>query len=699
MPPKKEAAPPAATTVDPSVQLQQNAFVRSALEATNQSLKSRLAELEKDVDVLRDTRQQLARDAGDFLDYATKELRLKEDELTAQKELYHKLKADKDAEIKELKASMSIAAAEAQQRHENMVADFTAQLKERDARLDRAQEFLQLRDQFEAQLEELHNTIDREREESQEKLADAERRLVVEKKTLEREQESRFNELKRMARAEIMRSLDDDTKRLIHESRTMSKELTMQTQECKTLSDERTALGDARKTLQRDVELLREAEREWASRSADKERSNKELTARCGELEVLLTQERRDRVAEYAGLMRAFERETEDMRLELAGLRSLMALKNRELRTIKKLAQIVLNQRTEVEQFFLDALTQVKLDIARKKADAFEAAAASAHASSSDLQPVLRSPGGNRTSRVGAGAASSSTKSRPVTMQLTVPADGSAIPAAVTLPELTAAARRQTPSGTLMSPPRNAQEGLNAATAARAAAAGAGSSKVDIAELSPEDRERVLRLLFAKINNMDTRPVAQRAAEQQQRYQHDNQQQHQQQYYSYPPPSPGAQQVPRSQQQSQPRASPAAVGPRHTNAAPEARFSDSKTDGGFDGDGGPPDGGGGVYGISGPFGLAAELPPELRELEFRSPPSRSGAASSVGTPGRTSSRAGAHLQPAGTTTTTPASKSKPVNGDDDIDSGALAAALGAKAQERVHLAAAIRQQQASAGAH
>jgi hypothetical protein len=41
----------------------------------------------------------------------------------------------------------------------------------------------------------------------------------------------------------------------------------------------------------------------------------------------------------------------------------------------------------------------------------------------------------------------------------------------------------------------------------------ADAVRVDIAELTPEDRERVLRLLFAKINNLDSRPIALRERE------------------------------------------------------------------------------------------------------------------------------------------------------------------------------------------
>ena len=69
MPPKAKpaAAEPGGTSADPAVQLQQASFVRSALEATNVSLKARLAELGKEQLVLRDieTGAELARvDSG-----------------------------------------------------------------------------------------------------------------------------------------------------------------------------------------------------------------------------------------------------------------------------------------------------------------------------------------------------------------------------------------------------------------------------------------------------------------------------------------------------------------------------------------------------------------------------------------------------------------------------------------------------------
>jgi hypothetical protein len=54
------------------------------------------------------------------------------------------------------------------------------------------------------------------------------------------------------------------------------------------------------------------------------------------------------------------KRELEDSKLDIEGLKQLVEIKSRELRKIRSLARKVLEQRTELEQFFLDSLEEVK---------------------------------------------------------------------------------------------------------------------------------------------------------------------------------------------------------------------------------------------------------------------------------------------------------------------------------------------------
>jgi hypothetical protein len=664
MPPKAKkpaAAEAGGTSMDPAAQLQQAGLVRSALEATNASLKARLAELGRESGTLRDTRAELARDAQDFLDYSTGQLRLKGDEIAALREAAAAAELARARERAALKAELAQLEADCKQAYEELEADSAAKIKERDALLARANEFLELRDQYESTMAEQAATIERERAASAEKIEDLERRLIVQRVEFERETEANFQAMKAKARAEVLHEQDEETRRVFSENRRIEAENAILAVECKSLSEERAELAETGRATRRDLELLQAAEKEWAVGSAGKERQLRELGARAAELEELLKGERRDRVAEYGGLMRAVERETEDMRLELAGLRSLTALKNRELRTVKRLAQIVLSQRTEVEQFFLDALTQVKIEVAKKKAAAIEAARAVAdpallvssapssmlggsggggaygrYASAADsMQPSVIStrsgPGGSQQSlrgaaspagaaaahggaARGAGGVMQGAGAGPSTLvlQLSVPSDAAAMPAgSITLPALAAASRRvpgkpapasgglPSPSSILQSPPRLAADGVGAGAGLPSAAA--VDARVDITELSPEDRERVLRLLFAKINNMDLR-----AATQQQ------------------------------QQQQQPAAAALASESKvaERNPPPEQQRADEDVD---------------AFAVGGPFGLAAGVPGDV-QYRIR----RDGAAAAAAA--------------------------------DEIDASDLAAALGASAQERIAFA-------------
>ena len=53
--------------------------------------------------------------------------------------------------------------------------------------------------------------------------------------------------------------------------------------------------------------------------------------------------------------------------VENSGLRKLLKLKEREHSRIKKLAHDIISQRTEVEQFFLESLEQVRDEIVRER--------------------------------------------------------------------------------------------------------------------------------------------------------------------------------------------------------------------------------------------------------------------------------------------------------------------------------------------
>ena len=55
--------------------------------------------------------------------------------------------------------------------------------------------------------------------------------------------------------------------------------------------------------------------------------------------------------------------ETESARIEITKLQRMVELKSKEMNKVKKLARNILDQRTEVERFFLESLEEVKKEI------------------------------------------------------------------------------------------------------------------------------------------------------------------------------------------------------------------------------------------------------------------------------------------------------------------------------------------------
>jgi hypothetical protein len=150
-----------------------------------------------------------------------------------------------------------------------------------------------------------------------------------------------------------------------------------------------------------------------------------------------------------------------DARGESDSLRRLLRLKTRELKTLRRLGQEVLLQRSEVEVFLIAALQQVRAELARERAGVHGGAGTAGQEEGADSggggSGQLAESGSHEAAAVAEAAAGAATE------------DGTAAGA---VGEVGAA-----------------QEGHTM-----------GSSPLDIRDLTWEQRERVLWLLFSRIS-------------------------------------------------------------------------------------------------------------------------------------------------------------------------------------------------------
>eukprot|EP00968_Pinguiococcus_pyrenoidosus_P023367 scaffold3726_cov270-Pinguiococcus_pyrenoidosus.AAC.7 len=233
----------------------------------------------------------------------------------------------------------------------------------------------------------------------------------------------------------------------------MAEELKFQQQISAELESEKERLDAQNKELMRDVEMLKDAERIAAEQAVQRTTEINKLTAEAANLSEKLESSQTKAKEDLEKKAEETKRRLEEHRIDGVGLRKLLKLKNKELRHIRKLAQTILEQRTETEQFLLDSMEEVKR---KKRTEAMEEAIQQ----KKDYHEKLR---------------------------------------------LALGGRGQFPP---IKPPQELQA-LEAGVVdlQESKLPASFSDKVKLEDLTWEDKERVLRLLFAKINAVDAQGI------------------------------------------------------------------------------------------------------------------------------------------------------------------------------------------------
>lgn len=204
-------------------------------------------------------------------------------------------------------------------------------------------------------------------------------------------------------------------------------------------------LEEETKRLRRDLELNEQQMQEYAQDRFRHSKKAKDLESKVKNLEKSLAQVVKDFERERERLVSKGQSDLHQTSVENTGLRKLVKLKEREHTKIKRLASDIIAQRSEVEQFFLEALEQVREEITKERS-----------------KPPPAGP--ERANRDGPGSTF-------LTEESSTHFQGS-------LPKIKGMGGRGGTQAPQYIP----------------------NQRVDIRDLHWEDKERVLRLLFAKIN-------------------------------------------------------------------------------------------------------------------------------------------------------------------------------------------------------
>ena len=196
-----------------------------------------------------------------------------------------------------------------------------------------------------------------------------ERKFLEEKAQLYRDMEAEKVLAKEQALKDARATMSRDVQKVYQDNLRMHEEIKFHKMMADELLAEKKAAEDSLVDARRDLQILRDNEEAYLKQGLNRAKEVKALRERVEQLEkqqIVNVERFKARTKE---LQNNVHKELEDAMLDAAGLRRLIKIKNKELRTMKTLSATILSQRNDIEQFFLEALAEVRehLKVERKK--------------------------------------------------------------------------------------------------------------------------------------------------------------------------------------------------------------------------------------------------------------------------------------------------------------------------------------------
>ncbi|KAK3093033.1 hypothetical protein FSP39_010308 [Pinctada imbricata] len=292
--------------------------------------------------------------------------------------LLQKKDEEKRNENERLKQNIRDLRKEHRKEKENIVEDFSQQIndleekvaeKSREVELMQSElkvvkEFRRKRGQMQKELDDIKESMYNANRDHKSTLTRMEQKFFEEKMRLQQEANQKIAELAERAHTEAIANLDETTKSVYKENVRLSEELNYHRKEAETLKKMRDRLLEENESLKGDKELNDMMVQEKIVQVKNQKEQIRELTEKVQTLEKSLSHMSREFNVEKRSVSDRARVENEAAKIEIAKLQRVIELKTKEMNKVKRLAKNILDQRTELERFFLESLEQVRMEIA-----------------------------------------------------------------------------------------------------------------------------------------------------------------------------------------------------------------------------------------------------------------------------------------------------------------------------------------------
>ncbi|XP_007985439.2 basal body-orientation factor 1 isoform X1 [Chlorocebus sabaeus] len=321
----------------------------------------------------RDTSRTLAKSNEDL---KKKQCKMEKDIMSVLSYL-KKQDQEKDNMIEKLKQQLNETKEKAQEEKDKLEQKYTRQINELEGQfhqkakeigmihteLKAVRQFQRRKIQVERELDDLKENLRNTERIHQETLRRLESRFFEEKHRLEQEAEKKIIMLADRAHHEAVVQLNDAGRNVFKENVYLQKALAYHLKEADALQKNSQKLQESHALLLHQKEINDLLIKEKIMQLVQQRSQIQTLQKKVLNLETALGYMTKEFENEVLKLQQHAMIENQAGQVEIDKLQHLLQMKDREMNRVKKLAKNILDERTEVERFFLDALHQVKQQI------------------------------------------------------------------------------------------------------------------------------------------------------------------------------------------------------------------------------------------------------------------------------------------------------------------------------------------------
>ena len=315
---------------------------------------------------LVEERESSQQESYEVTEYLRKEILAKKEKILALEAQLDEQERKSAQEKLEINQGNNRYLEKVKQQHKNQEFELQRQIQNLNSELNAVREFKERKNEVETMMEKLKTDNKEMKRIQEEELAEMERKFVEQNTKQRKDFEQRLEALKRSAEEDIDERLDATVKRILQQNRRMAEELRLHVQETDELKKAKDILEEENRELLRELEIKSEMEQEYALRGSKQQRQIKKANEKIQSLEKTISNAFGDFHTQRASAAKKSQSSINELTSENGSLKRLLKLKSQELKNIRRLAQEVLAQRSDVEAFLISSLDLVRRQIARE---------------------------------------------------------------------------------------------------------------------------------------------------------------------------------------------------------------------------------------------------------------------------------------------------------------------------------------------